>query len=228
MAAPLDEVDLILKHRFTQDQVCEYLVQWSGDLARTWEPSVNLTECQTLLNSYWREFCATLRNFEFLSPSFTLVTDNEASDGEEEEDGDEKKKKEKDDDTPPSKRPAMAKKPSSSLARKRPTEAEDKIAVAKRVQMNKQLIGVRSRAGISKASEASSSSGSSRTKPPPPTAKLSTVAAAFDDEFDETEPLPLPTALPPARRGRSGAQVARKSTGGYRPMPRITRPDPSI
>ncbi|KAJ2644740.1 hypothetical protein GGF44_000443 [Coemansia sp. RSA 1694] len=226
MAAPLDEVDLILKHRFTQDQACEYLVQWSGDLARTWEPSVNLTECQTLLNSYWREFCATLRNFEFLSPSFTLVTDNEASDGEE-NDGDEKKK-EKCDDTPPSKRPAMARKP-SSLARKRPTEAEDRIAVAKRVQMNKQLMGVRSRAGISEASSsASSSSGSSRTKPPPPTAKLSTVAAAFDDDFDETEPLSVPTALPSARRGRSGAQVARKSTGGYRPMPRITRPDPSI
>ncbi|KAJ2447932.1 hypothetical protein GGF42_005296 [Coemansia sp. RSA 2424] len=225
MAAPLDEVDLILKHRFTQDQACEYLVQWSGDLARTWEPSVNLTECQTLLNSYWREFCATLRNFEFLSPSFTLVTDNEASDGEEEDE----KKKGNDNDTPPSKRPAMAKKP-SSLARKRPTEAEDKIAVAKRVQMNKQLMGVRSRAGISKASEASSSASgsSSKTKPPPPTAKLSTVAAAFDDDFDETEPLSVPTALPSARRGRSGAQVARKSTGGYRPMPRITRPDPSI
>ncbi|KAJ2684123.1 hypothetical protein IWW39_005095 [Coemansia spiralis] len=81
----------------------------------------------------------------------------------------------------------------------RRSAAEDKIAVAKRVQMNKQLVGARSRASTS--------------KPPPATAKRSTV---FRDEFDVTEPM-APVAGPAPRK--VGAQTARKSTGGRRPPP---------
>ncbi|KAJ2054165.1 hypothetical protein H4S04_000182 [Coemansia sp. S16] len=174
MAMGLDEVDLILKHRFA-DKACEYLVQWSGDLARTWEPSSNLTECQTLLGSYWREFSSTARNFEFLTPSFTLVEEPVSEEEEEAE-------------------PKPAPKKRTVAVRKRPARvAEDKIAVAKRVQMNKQLVGARTRAGAS----------SSVTKRPPPTAKRS-VAMDFDDDFDDTEPPVVPAETTAVRKAGAG------------------------
>ncbi|KAJ2491474.1 hypothetical protein IWW37_002249 [Coemansia sp. RSA 2050] len=182
----LDEVDLIIEHRFS-NSACEYLVQWSRDLARTWEPSGNLTECHTLLSCYWREFSSTKRNFEFLTPSFTLV-EEQASGNEEDEEGEEP-------EPAPKKRAAAAKRqPVRRLA------PEDKIAVAKRVQMNKQLAGARTRA-------------SGTAKPPPPTAKRS---FEFNDGLDVTEPQ-VPAAGP-ARR-KAGSQTARKSTGGRRPPP---------
>ncbi|KAJ2891186.1 hypothetical protein GGI21_005285 [Coemansia aciculifera] len=203
----MDEVDLILKHRFAETQGgCEYLVQWSGDLARTWEPSSNLTECQALLSSYWREFSCTARSFEFLSPSFTLVTDSEASSDEE----DDAVVSERTKPLPPKKRPAAAR--SSRPA------AEDKIAVAKRVQMNKQLAGARGRAAAAAGSSSSASGGPRR---PPPTAKPSAAIAPadFDDAFDRTEPrIPLLVARP-----KAGKQVARKSTGKLNSMPRADR-----
>ncbi|KAJ2464207.1 hypothetical protein GGI03_003372 [Coemansia sp. RSA 2337] len=170
----LDEVDLILKHRFA-DKACEYLVQWSGDLARTWEPSSNLTECQTLLGSYWREFSCTARNFEFLTPSFTLVEEPVSEEEEETE-------------------PKPAPKKRTVAVRKRPARvAEDRIVVAKRVQMNKQLVGARTRAGAS----------SSVAKRPPPTAKRS-VAMDFDDDFDDTEPPVVPTETTAVRKAGAG------------------------
>ncbi|KAJ2062173.1 Strongly-conserved Zn-finger binding protein (TFIIIA) [Coemansia sp. S146] len=198
MAMALDEVDLILKHRFA-DKACEYLVQWSGDLARTWEPSSNLTECQTFLRSYWREFSSSARNFEFLTPSFTLVEEQVFEEEEEAEEEAESKPVPKKRTVATKRRPARA--------------AEDKIAVAKRVQMNKQLVDARTRAGAS----------SSSTKSPPPTAKRS-VAMDFDDDFDDTEPPVAPAETAGVHRAGPGRQVARKSTGDMEEAVRTGRP----
>ncbi|KAJ2804086.1 Transcription factor IIIA, partial [Coemansia furcata] len=117
------------------------------------------------------------RNFEFLTPSFTLVEEQVSED--EGEEGDEVEAEPK----PAAKKRIVA-------AKRRPAQpAEDKIAVAKRVQSNKQLVGARSRAG-----QAASSS----TRPPPPTAKRS-VAMEHDDDFDTTEPPAAPAAGPVRR-----------------------------
>ncbi|KAJ1789282.1 hypothetical protein LPJ59_005373 [Coemansia sp. RSA 2399] len=51
-----EEVDVILDHRFDdKTKACEYLVQWSSDMEKNWEPLANLTECDQLLCAYWRQ-----------------------------------------------------------------------------------------------------------------------------------------------------------------------------
>ncbi|KAI7830081.1 hypothetical protein BX661DRAFT_181053 [Kickxella alabastrina] len=134
------ELDLILSHRFKATQHCEYLVQWSSDQAKTWEPSSNLQDCAQCLATYWRSFVIKSPNHPFLLP-LTAATAAAAAAA-----------------TPlatatrsPARKPkALVANPSRAKKDVSETE-EDQIAVAKRVQMNKQLRGARGRAGVALA-----------------------------------------------------------------------------
>ncbi|KAJ1852453.1 hypothetical protein GGF49_002173 [Coemansia sp. RSA 1853] len=57
----LEEVSAILDHRATTTQSIEYLVQWTSDQVKTWEPSHNLTKCALELTAYWRKHVAASR-----------------------------------------------------------------------------------------------------------------------------------------------------------------------
>ncbi|KAJ1931908.1 hypothetical protein GGF37_007235, partial [Kickxella alabastrina] len=150
------ELDLILSHRFKATQHCEYLVQWSSDQAKTWEPSSNLQDCAQCLATYWRSFVIKSPNHPFLLPltaaaaaATPLATATRS----------------------PARKPkALVANPSRAKKDVSETGAgalqeEDQIAVAKRVQMNKQLRGARGRAGVALAVAVAG------VKPPPPNAK---------------------------------------------------------
>ncbi|KAJ1885071.1 hypothetical protein LPJ66_010304, partial [Kickxella alabastrina] len=221
------ELDLIISHRFKATQHCEYLVQWSSDQAKTWEPSSNLQDCAQCLATYWRSFVIKSPNHPFLLPLTASASAAVAAAAAA---------------TPlatatrsPARKPkAVVAKPSRAKKDVPETgtgalQEEDRIAVAKRVQMNKQLGGARGRAGMAVAVAG--------VKPPPPNAKRSNVGAkrshreiadvvesgAAGDVSAESVQKPgvstrkenaLEDSKPPLPTRPRIVQRARKSTGG--------------
>ncbi|KAJ2722858.1 hypothetical protein GGI07_003045 [Coemansia sp. Benny D115] len=185
-----ETVQAVLSHRFElKDSVCEYLVQWASDQEKTWEPSYNLTECGQALAQYWRQFIKENTLHSFLLPQgikSPKKTSTKVTKG----------------------RSAVAKRAVAKI--KGP---EDRIAVAKRVQMNKQLDNVRAR---------------TVAKKPPARAKLSVgdeddrenqvlvddifMAASSSNASTHRESEAASTSRPSLT-----VQRARKSTGGKLP-----------
>ncbi|KAJ2009769.1 hypothetical protein GGI04_000181 [Coemansia thaxteri] len=218
MSAQLEEVSNILKHRFGGGSTaCEYLVQWTSDASKTWEPSDNLTECSELLCEYWRAFSTASGRFEFLVPSCTVLSAAPVSEAEEDIEV-------SPEPSAPKRRRNAGKAAAAPKRTGRVPKAEDKIAVAKRVQMNRQLSGALSRAGsssrrgaLAQGSHVSSTPVGAPRRPPSATARRS-----IGSDLGPGNAPPAPAAASQVRSPR--AQVARKSTGGYRLPP---RPAPS-
>ncbi|KAJ2254496.1 hypothetical protein IW137_001942 [Coemansia sp. RSA 1287] len=182
----LEEISAILEHRATATQSIEYLVQWASDQVKTWEPSHNLTKCAPELTVYWRKHVAASRG-----PYLEAIII-----------------KPKPSARQPANKLARAAnsatdKPSGRSAKKARVvnPVSDRIAVAKRVQANKQLRGSLARAIPTGAS------GSMAEVPlikPPPNAKRSREPVL--SPVSETASMVENLVIRPIQR-------ARKSTG---------------
>ncbi|KAJ2536338.1 hypothetical protein EV175_006813 [Coemansia sp. RSA 1933] len=216
-----EDVDLILDHRFNgTTKACEYLVQWTSDLKQNWEPCGNLTECEQLLSSYWRqriEQDGTGTVYLKPEPNPAYVEHRESV-------------KER-------KQPSVSRKPRPSAVA---MSMVDKMGTAKRMQQRKRLGSTLARQR--EASAAVTAIGSFKAglsgvtgyiKPPPHRAKRSVVSSdamdVDDDDGVSAAPKPSPSisvsttdtcsedgALEPPKR--QVKQKARKSTGGRRLM----------
>ncbi|KAJ1894233.1 hypothetical protein LPJ81_005200 [Coemansia sp. IMI 209127] len=208
-----EEVDVILDHRFDdKTKACEYLVQWSSDMEKNWEPLANLTECDQLLCAYWRQRIEK----DGSSTSYLKQVPNPLYVEEHKQAG-------------PSKRKQSSSSSSSSV--KRPSANAkgmvDRIATAKRVQQRKQLGHA-----LAKQRAAANTERPLQIKAPPPMAKRST--GEMDEAVDvngmavlsmRSPSLSVSTADAQSEGGTPSplkpkvTQRARKSTGGRRPMP---------
>ncbi|KAJ1803959.1 hypothetical protein LPJ75_005726 [Coemansia sp. RSA 2598] len=197
----LEEVELVADHR-TVDRKVVYLVQWASDKEKTWEAAEHLGECDEALAVYWRSFIQK-------DPHHSYILPNPA----------EQQKQPR--ETKANGKAAQKTKETGAKRQKKAVSrpvSDDKIAVAKRVQMNKMLAGSRSR-GIRVAAAAASSSaalaaeGRTATKPPPAFAKRSSFDVVMEDTGIES-----PRSVPSCSASASPqiampAQRARKSTG---------------
>ncbi|KAJ1721340.1 hypothetical protein LPJ53_004119 [Coemansia erecta] len=174
-----EEIDTVLDHRVVDNKV-EYLLQWTSDGNKTWEADTNLTECDQALSLYWNGFIQKNPNHSYLIPQIV-----ETAQSAEDEVIIKSPKRTK---TTNKKKAQVVRKATSRSA------PEDRIAVAKRVQMNKQLSGARSRvaAPVSKTA-----------REPPARSKRVEKPVSSDEEDIEMSPSP-PTKV---------VQRARKSTG---------------
>ncbi|KAJ2705564.1 hypothetical protein FB645_002353 [Coemansia sp. IMI 203386] len=205
-----EEVEQIVDHRTTANKV-EYLVQWTSDQEKTWEDSSHLTECDEALALYWRNFIQKNPHHTYMIPDPLVVQEAAKAAAE------------------AVKQPKPAKAKESVKRQKKAVSrpvSEDKIAVAKRLQMTKMLAGSRSR-GIRMAAAAASAAASSSltafsvpavseqraegndgaVKPPLASAKRSSpeaVAGAAQNQASQAA-----AATP----GSLSVQRARKSTG---------------
>ncbi|KAJ1863139.1 hypothetical protein H4R99_002283 [Coemansia sp. RSA 1722] len=206
-----EEVEQIVDHRTTANKV-EYLVQWTSDQEKTWEDSSHLTECDEALALYWRNFIQKNPHHTYMIPDPLVVQEAAKAAAK------------------AAKQPKPAKAKESVKRQKKAVSrpvSEDKIAVAKRVQMTKMLAGSRSR-GIRVAAAAASAAASSSltafsvpavseqraegnggaVKPPPASAKRcpsDAVAGAAQNQASQAAAAATPGS-PPVQR-------ARKSTG---------------
>jgi len=87
------EVERIVQKRFREDETPEYLIKWVGyeEEENTWEPRVNLTHCQELLD----EFEETLMDKEEEGESATPKRDIDDVDSDNEKDDSAETKKRK-------------------------------------------------------------------------------------------------------------------------------------
>ncbi|KAJ2391839.1 hypothetical protein GGI23_005334 [Coemansia sp. RSA 2559] len=205
-----EEVDAFLDHRFDdKTKACEYLVQWSSDMKKNWEPLTSLTECDQLLCAYWRQRIEK----DGPSKSYLRQEPNPLYVEEHKQAGPSKRKQ-----------PSSVKKKPSANAK----GMVDRIATAKRVQQRKQL-------GNALAKQrAANTERPLQIKPPPPLAKRST--GAMDEAMDEavdvngmavlsmrSPSLSVSTADGQSEGGTPSPskpkmiQRARKSTGGRHP-----------
>ncbi|KAJ1646453.1 hypothetical protein J3B02_002577 [Coemansia erecta] len=206
-----ETVELVVGHR-TVDSKIEYLVQWASDKEKTWEASNHLIECDEALTAYWRSFIEKNPHHSYIVPSPSEQPQPQTQEAKAQGKSAQK-----------SREPGI-KRQKKSVSR---PVSEDKIAVAKRVQMNKMLAGSRSR-GIRIAAAASSSSsmasvaeGRTAVKPPPAFAKRSSSDIAMENMASESPQSPrspqIPQSAPssdvPSSPPKPAAQRARKSTG---------------
>ncbi|KAJ2373983.1 hypothetical protein GGI05_007369 [Coemansia sp. RSA 2603] len=180
-----EEIDAVLDHRVVDDKI-EYLLQWSSDGNKTWESDKNLVDCSQLLSIYWNTFIQKTPNHSYVIPQI-VETQQPAADNTEQK----TRKRAKSIGT---KKKQLVRRATSKPA------PEDKIAVAKRVQMNKQLSGARGRvaATVSKAARAS----------PARAKRVKGVESSDEEEIDLS---------PDSSKTTKVVQRARKSTGRRAP-----------
>ncbi|KAJ1732698.1 hypothetical protein LPJ61_001921 [Coemansia biformis] len=185
------DVEAIERHRIVEGGGCEYLVCWA-DGRQTWEPADGLARCDQVLAAYWRAYVSRGGSSSYLD----VVVEEQVS-----------------------AIPAPAKPtPTRQIAKRTRVAAAgpDKIAVAKRVQANKQLGRSLARSSLPAAGPSTSTTAAPAVKPPPLNAKRSIgVGRAAPALTPVSETANMVAGLDIGKEIPS--QRARKSTGGWRP-----------